>query len=391
MFAVRRLALAAFLLVGLAPPVAAELPPLIIPGHSLRQRPAQQPAACPATASTSPTWLPTRRTCLQVWLRTIGKRGRPQVTADKKRGIRSYFWTYDGGHLLYLQDNDGDENSTSTRSTSRPTQVRDLTPFQGVRAELVGRDVDSFPHEMLVGMNLKDKRSCSTCTASTSATAPSNWTRRTPATWSAGWPTPSSRCARPARPRRRRRLRSAGPRRPPTRSGKRCRHWGPDERRRGARFFTDGRQDALPRWPTTTPTPRGLRQARPGHRQGNGARRGPAVRCGQRAGPPDPAARFRRSAFNRDKVHVEGAGPDRRRGFRGPGASATAASSASSAATWPTRPGWSPTSTDDSPVVLLPLRPRQPRAARALQPPAEAGKLQAGADEADRVSSRATV
>ena len=32
------------------------------------------------------------------------------VTADKKRGIRQYFWAEDNKTLLYLQDNDGDEN-----------------------------------------------------------------------------------------------------------------------------------------------------------------------------------------------------------------------------------------------------------------------------------------
>ena len=32
------------------------------------------------------------------------------ITNDTKRGIRSYFWSYDNSHILYLKDNDGDEN-----------------------------------------------------------------------------------------------------------------------------------------------------------------------------------------------------------------------------------------------------------------------------------------
>ncbi len=43
------------------------------------------------------------------------------VTKDTKRGIRSYFWAYSNQHILYVQDNEGDENfhvyaRTSTRS-----------------------------------------------------------------------------------------------------------------------------------------------------------------------------------------------------------------------------------------------------------------------------------
>jgi Tol biopolymer transport system component len=32
------------------------------------------------------------------------------VTRDRGRGVRIYHWAYDGAHLLYLQDDGGDEN-----------------------------------------------------------------------------------------------------------------------------------------------------------------------------------------------------------------------------------------------------------------------------------------
>jgi len=56
-------------------------------------------------------WLaPDKKNVLQVWVRTIGQNDDKMVTADKKRGIRQYFWASDSKTLLYLQDNDGDEN-----------------------------------------------------------------------------------------------------------------------------------------------------------------------------------------------------------------------------------------------------------------------------------------
>ena len=56
------------------------------------------------------------------------------VTADKKRGIRQYFWAEDDRTLLYMQDTDGDENFHVYGVDLTTGNVRDYTPFQGVRA-----------------------------------------------------------------------------------------------------------------------------------------------------------------------------------------------------------------------------------------------------------------
>ncbi len=53
---------------------------------------------------------PDDKNVLQVWLRTVGQEDDRKLTDDKKRGIRVYFWTYEGEQLIYLQDTDGDEN-----------------------------------------------------------------------------------------------------------------------------------------------------------------------------------------------------------------------------------------------------------------------------------------
>jgi dipeptidyl aminopeptidase/acylaminoacyl peptidase len=100
---------------------------------------------------------PDKKNVLQVWLRTIGKKDDRPLTQDKKRGIRQYFWAYDGRHLLYLQDTDGDENFHLHSADLKTGQVRDLTPFQGVRAENVDLSPE-FPDEAVVGLNLEDRR-----------------------------------------------------------------------------------------------------------------------------------------------------------------------------------------------------------------------------------------
>jgi dipeptidyl aminopeptidase/acylaminoacyl peptidase len=98
---------------------------------------------------------PDEKDVLQVWLRTVGQQDDRILTADKKRGIHLYFWTFDGDQLIYLQDADGDENFHFYSVNIKSNIVRDLTPFQAVKAELVDCD-PNFPDEILVGLNLGD-------------------------------------------------------------------------------------------------------------------------------------------------------------------------------------------------------------------------------------------
>jgi hypothetical protein len=90
-----------------------------------------------------------------VWLRTVGQENDRQLTADSKRGIRFFFWTYSLHQLIYAQDSDGDENWHLYLVNIQSNIVRDLTPFQGVRAQVINLD-HNFPDEMLVGMNLRN-------------------------------------------------------------------------------------------------------------------------------------------------------------------------------------------------------------------------------------------
>jgi dipeptidyl aminopeptidase/acylaminoacyl peptidase len=94
---------------------------------------------------------------LNVWVRTLGQTDDQVITADKKRGIRIFFWQQDSDHILYLQDQDGDENWHVYQSNLNTRNTRDLTPFQGVQAQVIAVD-PNYPHEMLVGLNLDDRR-----------------------------------------------------------------------------------------------------------------------------------------------------------------------------------------------------------------------------------------
>ncbi|MBE8988267.1 S9 family peptidase [Nostoc sp. LEGE 12450] len=98
---------------------------------------------------------PDEKNVLQVWLRTIGQEDDQILTVDKKRGIRIFFWTYNADQLIYMQDSDGDENYHLHLVNIHSKIVRDLTPFQGVKAELVELE-PKFPDQVLVALNLNN-------------------------------------------------------------------------------------------------------------------------------------------------------------------------------------------------------------------------------------------
>ena len=132
-----------------------ELPPLIsrdiLFGNPERTSPALSPDGKRLA------WLaPDTNNVLQVWVKTVGKDDDKIVTADKKRGIRQYFWAKDNRNLLYLQDSDGDENFHAYSVDLDSGNVRDYTPFQGVRAQVTDLNPD-FPNEVLVELNLRNR------------------------------------------------------------------------------------------------------------------------------------------------------------------------------------------------------------------------------------------
>jgi dipeptidyl aminopeptidase/acylaminoacyl peptidase len=102
-------------------------------------------------------WLAPHQGVLNVWVRALGKPDERVVTDDRKRGIRTFFWQADSAHLLYLQDSGGDENWRLYQTRLTTTATRDLTPFDGVKAELVGAS-PRVPGSILVGLNKRNRQ-----------------------------------------------------------------------------------------------------------------------------------------------------------------------------------------------------------------------------------------
>ncbi|MGF1479533.1 MAG: S9 family peptidase [Cyanophyceae cyanobacterium] len=129
-----------------------QLPPLI-PREVLFGNPQRSSPKVSPDGKYLATIAPDDKNVLQVWLRLLGEENDRQLTQDRKRGIRAYFWTYSPDQLIYLQDSDGDENFHLYLVNVRSNLVRDLTPFQGVKAQVIDLDPE-FPDTILVGLNL---------------------------------------------------------------------------------------------------------------------------------------------------------------------------------------------------------------------------------------------
>ncbi|SKB11785.1 conserved hypothetical protein [Planktothrix sp. PCC 11201] len=131
-----------------------ELPPLI-PRELLFGNPERTSPSLSPDGKYLAYIAPDEKNILQVWLKTVGQEETQSLTRDPKRGIRFFFWTYNPDQLIYVQDSDGDENWHLYLVNVQTQVVRDLTPFQGVRAQVINLD-HNFPDQILVGMNLRD-------------------------------------------------------------------------------------------------------------------------------------------------------------------------------------------------------------------------------------------
>ncbi len=99
------------------------------------------------------SWIAPRDGVLNVWVAPAGDVGaaRP-VTNDRQRGIRQHFWMPNGTHVLYLQDQGGDENWRLHGVEIATGNDRDLTPMPGVQAQLIGLSPERSG-TVLVGLN----------------------------------------------------------------------------------------------------------------------------------------------------------------------------------------------------------------------------------------------
>ncbi|HET9863777.1 MAG TPA: hypothetical protein VFP37_10070, partial [Steroidobacteraceae bacterium] len=90
---------------------------------------------------------------LNVWLAERGKLDAAKpITNERKRGIRRHLWAFDNRHVLYVQDNDGDENFRVHAVDVVSGADQDITPYPGARAEIVDLSWRK-PGVVAVGLN----------------------------------------------------------------------------------------------------------------------------------------------------------------------------------------------------------------------------------------------
>jgi dipeptidyl aminopeptidase/acylaminoacyl peptidase len=143
------------LTIALGPSARAELPALI-PREILFGNPARSdPEVSPD--GTQIAWLaPDKNGVVNVWVDAgVGTEERA-VTNENHRPIEWYAWAGDSKHILYLQDNAGDEINHLFSTDLTTGKVRDLTPFPGVRAQNVLTDLQ-HPKFILVALNRRDR------------------------------------------------------------------------------------------------------------------------------------------------------------------------------------------------------------------------------------------
>ncbi|MBI1210674.1 MAG: prolyl oligopeptidase family serine peptidase [Alphaproteobacteria bacterium] len=77
------------------------------------------------------------------------------VTQEKTRPIREFQWANDGTHLLYMQDEGGNENFHLFAVDLDKGTTKDLSPYKNTRAMIIAQSYER-PDEILVGLNNRD-------------------------------------------------------------------------------------------------------------------------------------------------------------------------------------------------------------------------------------------
>ncbi|WP_300687391.1 S9 family peptidase [Chryseobacterium sp.] len=100
---------------------------------------------------------------MNIWVKKIDEpfeKARPLT--DSKRPINAYFWSEDGKYILYVKDNNGDENMNvfavdpMAKATNGVPASRNITPLKEVAVQiyLISR---KDPDQLMIGLNNRDK------------------------------------------------------------------------------------------------------------------------------------------------------------------------------------------------------------------------------------------
>ena len=102
------------------------------------------------------SWIAPVDGVLNVWVAPAGDLAAAKaITKDTDRGIRQYFWMPNGTHVVYRQDRGGDENWRAYSVHVETGAEIDLTPIEGVAAQIVHVSRDS-KDVLAIGLNDRD-------------------------------------------------------------------------------------------------------------------------------------------------------------------------------------------------------------------------------------------
>jgi dipeptidyl aminopeptidase/acylaminoacyl peptidase len=104
------------------------------------------------------SWIAPRDGVLNVYVAPASNPGAAKaLTNERKRPIRSYFWSPDSRQILFINDKGGDENFLLYGVDVATGTQRTLTPFEKTRVQVVGISSE-VKDRILVGVNNRDPR-----------------------------------------------------------------------------------------------------------------------------------------------------------------------------------------------------------------------------------------
>lgn len=92
---------------------------------------------------------------LNLWLMGRDGSGPRQLTFDTGRGVTDYYWAENGRHIIYMQDEAGEENTHVYLLSLEDGSVTDLTPWEGAKSFVFATDRDA-PETILLQSNRND-------------------------------------------------------------------------------------------------------------------------------------------------------------------------------------------------------------------------------------------
>lgn len=92
---------------------------------------------------------------MNVFVRPIDGTQETRLTGETARDISGYFWK-GNDRIIYLKDFGGDENFHLFSVDLKGENLKDLTPFEGVLAQVVD-DLEEHETDMLIGLNKRNK------------------------------------------------------------------------------------------------------------------------------------------------------------------------------------------------------------------------------------------